>query len=591
MRICPDCDKKFDEEYTRCPDDGAVLLSLDGNQESFVQERAELQRLQMVEAPHGKYTIIAKIGQGGWGGVYKAFQHSTKRVVALKVLRADVAEDPSARRRFHQEAEAVSKLQHPNTVTMFDFGETPADVLFMAMEYVEGESLDALIAADGPLSPLRTVRICRQVALSLAEAHQHGIIHRDIKPLNIMLTEVGGQKEFVKVLDFGVAKLISSDITLTSTGSTFGTPEYMSPEQVQSRDIDHRSDLYSLGIILYEMLSGGPPFTGKSAVTVALAHARKKPPPLEIDFEMPRSLSILLKRLLSKDASARPENAMNLADELKEIESELLLSSPRARLPALAARELGRMISSNWASIITTMAVVLIMVAGLLVLKEKVLQPGESSEQSAAAAEVRSSPPEEVLAPVERDTRSPVPADLLIQGEAVVEPEVAAAAAEREDAIADVDFPLPPALPEVRSEVSPEVIPEVSPEVSPEPEDTKATTPSREEVTAELPAEVATGEPDAAPEKRTVRVTLTSNQEGAEVFLGGRSLCSTPCSRRAKAGEVRSYTVKKKGFRPLTKKVHFGRDETVLFKLKKSSPSEEDGLKGGEASSGKDGLK
>jgi len=537
----------------------------------------------MVEAPHGKYTIIAKIGQGGWGGVYKAFQHSTKRVIALKVLRADVAEDPSARRRFHQEAEAISKLKHPNTVTMFDFGETPDNVLFMAMEYVEGGSLDALIAEDGPLPPLRTVRITRQVALSLAEAHQHGIIHRDIKPLNVMLTEVGGQRDFVKVLDFGVAKLISSDVTLTSTGSTFGTPEYMSPEQVQSRDIDHRSDLYSLGIILYEMLAGGPPFTGKSAVTIALAHSRKKPPPLDTDFEMPRSLNILLKRLLSKEPSARPETAMILAEELKEIEAELLLAAPRMRLPSLALQEFGRLITANWASIITTLAVVLIMVAGLLVLKEKVLRPGKAGAGAIATEEVTDVAHEAASISALHDAKAlpPEPADSGVEAEAPARAEVSASVlAEKKDAIEDLEFPLPPRLPEIREEAGPK------------PEDAVAAVPTGMDVGPEA-QEIATPPTngDASAKKETARVTLEADQEGAEVYLGERRLCATPCTRRADAGEVRSYTVRKKGFRPVTKKVHFGQDGTVKFRLKKSSPSEEDGLKGGEPSSGKDGLK
>lgn len=577
MKICPQCNGTYTDDLTRCPQDGTGLLDLSAEQGAFVHDRDVMQRLQMVEAPHGKYTVIEKIGQGGWGGVYKAFQHSTKRVIALKVLRKDVAEDPTARRRFHQEAEAVSRLKHPNTVTMFDFGETPDGVLFMAMEYVEGQNLSFQISPDAPLKTLRAVRISRQVALSLAEAHDQGIIHRDIKPLNIMLTELGEQKDFVKVLDFGVAKLLSSDATLTSTGSTFGTPEYMSPEQVQSLDIDHRSDLYSLGIVMYEMLAGKPPFTGKSAVTVALAHARKKPAPINTHVDVYRPLAALVRDLLSKDPADRPQSAMEVAEELARIEAELSLDRPRDDRAGQFVRSLGRVVVGNWSAVITVLAVVLLVVGGLLGVKKWLVKNPDATQQASAVEAATAEPPDmvrpgagrapdvtaqpgipavDVTAEELGAPREELPFDVVGAGDTVAEQEVVSAAA--------------------------------APDLVPEPVD----------VTADAGGTTAAGDLSVLPEVVSdsavpgeVTVTITANVKGVGVYRGGRRLCTTPCPVRGLAGTSKSVTLQKNGFLPMKKRIHFAGHGELLVEMKPASMSSSDKLKGDGRPSDEDGLK
>ncbi|MCA9556679.1 MAG: serine/threonine protein kinase, partial [Myxococcales bacterium] len=183
----------------------------------------------------GKYRILQKIGEGGMGAVYTANQEPIDRKVAVKVLLSSLAHDEVAVRRFEQEAKAISRMRHPNTVTIYDFGKTAAGELYIVMEYLEGETLAELIRRERQVAPDRAARIIRQACASLSEAHAAGIVHRDLKPDNIFLTALGGEPDWVKVLDFGLAKLADNETTaqLTQRGKVFGTPRYMSPEQAQ----------------------------------------------------------------------------------------------------------------------------------------------------------------------------------------------------------------------------------------------------------------------------------------------------------------------------------------------------------------------
>ncbi|MFH1531590.1 MAG: serine/threonine-protein kinase [Pseudomonadota bacterium] len=262
----------------------------------------------------GRYTLVERIGAGGWGEVWRTVQNSTRREVALKILRRDLADGTEAQERFKLEAEAVSRLVHQNTVTLFDFGRTLEGETYMAMELLDGETLDQVLKREGPMASARALRVIRQVALSLDEAHGKGIVHRDVKPHNIMLLQRPGEPDFVKVLDFGVAKWVLEDHQLTTTGTTFGTPEYMSPEQVQSMPLDHRSDLYSLGLILFTLLAARPPFRGESPITVALQHINKRLPPLPADREVPRDVERLVRTLTAKDPARRPFSAAEVAE-------------------------------------------------------------------------------------------------------------------------------------------------------------------------------------------------------------------------------------------------------------------------------------
>lgn len=231
----------------------------------------------------GRYVLKDVIGRGGMGTVYAAEQPSVGRTVAIKVLNQEFAENPMVVRRFHQEAQAASKLTHPNTISVYDFGETDGS-LYIVMEHLIGETLKSLLKRTGRLTLNRTCLIVRQILKSIAQAHAADVIHRDLKPDNIFITRMADGSEFVKVLDFGVAKLRKaddSDTTLTQMGAVFGTPKYMAPEQTQNIDLDGRSDLYSVGIILYELLLGTVPFDGENPLAILMDHANRAPASFE----------------------------------------------------------------------------------------------------------------------------------------------------------------------------------------------------------------------------------------------------------------------------------------------------------------------
>ena len=273
----------------------------------------------------GRFTVVSRIGSGGFGVVYKARQKGMDRDVAIKVLLANLGENATVVRRFHLEALAVSKLRHPNTIQIYDFGETDAGQLYIAMEYLDGISLQDALRAEGAMSARRAVHIIVQMARSLREAHAKGIIHRDLKPDNIFLCRVGEEADFVKVLDFGVAKLREGDEnqgTLTQAGMIFGTPRYMSPEQARASEVDQRSDLYALGVILYELLTGSPPFDGANHLEILIKHIQESPVPLHTrrpDLVFPPEVSDLVFKLLSKQASQRPATSEALIREGEEI--------------------------------------------------------------------------------------------------------------------------------------------------------------------------------------------------------------------------------------------------------------------------------
>ncbi|MBN2359982.1 MAG: serine/threonine protein kinase [Deltaproteobacteria bacterium] len=276
----------------------------------------------------GRYEVYAKLGEGGMGAVYAARQAPLGRTVALKVLLKQLTEDPIAVKRFEKEALAISRLAHPNTVTIFDFGTTEQGLMYIAMEFLEGRSLRQAIEVEAPMEPRRAVRILAQIARALSEAHNRGVIHRDLKPDNIMLVPTAGEPDFVKVLDFGVAKLRAPqgvDVkTLTQGDVIFGTPRYMSPEQVNGVMNDSRSDLYAVGAIAYEMLGGCALFDGDSAMKILMAHLQQKPRPfaqLPRPVTVPGALEKLVMRLLVK----APEDRYQTADALLQALDELPL--------------------------------------------------------------------------------------------------------------------------------------------------------------------------------------------------------------------------------------------------------------------------
>jgi serine/threonine protein kinase len=261
----------------------------------------------------GRFRIVSALARGGMGAVYRAEQLPLGRAVAIKILslRQDEDQDPEFRKRFLLEASTAAKLTHPNTVRVFDYGQTEDGLYFIAMELLEGLTLKETIAKEGALEAERAVDIAKQIGRSLREAHRLGIVHRDMKPGNVMLVSRGGD-ETVKVLDFGLAKdttPVEGEVEdITQTGVFMGSPKYMSPEQIQGEKLDARSDIYSVGVMLYEMLSGRPPFVREQPMQVLMDHIRE-PAPLVMAPEgrtpLPHALTVLTMRCLAKNRTDR----------------------------------------------------------------------------------------------------------------------------------------------------------------------------------------------------------------------------------------------------------------------------------------------
>jgi eukaryotic-like serine/threonine-protein kinase len=268
----------------------------------------------------GRYEIQARIGEGGMGVVYKARQTSIDRIIAIKMLNAQMAGDPTWVQRFYNEAKACSRLQHPNTIRMFDFGQTNDGRLFMSMEFLDGMSLREALA-KGPLAPQRVVKILIQCCASLAEAHSIGIIHRDIKPDNVFLLNMAGSPDFVKLLDFSVAKLLEGDRMKTQAGVVFGTPQYMSPEQGRGLPLDARSDLYALGILAFEMLTGNVPFNDENPMSVIQMHLHAAIPPLP--QTIPYSVQQIVRRALEKEPARRYQSSGEMMQHCQQVFAEV----------------------------------------------------------------------------------------------------------------------------------------------------------------------------------------------------------------------------------------------------------------------------
>ena len=280
-----------------------------------------------------RFEIESFLAAGGMAQVYVARQMNVDRKVALKVLSPMFSMNPGVVMRFFREAKVIANLAHPNTVHLFDLGETPDKRLFIAMELLDGEELSERIRR-GRIPAQEAIPIVRQVAGSLSEAHSKGIIHRDLKPDNIFLTKLN----VVKVLDFGIAKLKESDDSdeahLTKVGTAPGTPEYMSPEQARGKELDARSDLYSLGVVLYEMLCGHPPFEESTFLATILLHVQSPPPPLPDDIPLPLR-NYVINRLLAKDPNCRPDSADAFIAELDELMQKLNPSKEQALIEEL----------------------------------------------------------------------------------------------------------------------------------------------------------------------------------------------------------------------------------------------------------------
>ncbi|MDT7605306.1 MAG: eukaryotic-like serine/threonine-protein kinase, partial [Acidobacteriota bacterium] len=270
-----------------------------------------------------KYRLDERLGEGGMGTVYRATHLLIDRPVALKVLHPRFVEDDSAQQRFRREARAAGRLQHPNAVAVTDFGRTADGYVYIVMELLEGSTLRDVMTEEAPMPVERAVGLMSQIAAAVEAAHEGGVIHRDLKPGNIFVVQRKGLPPVVKVLDFGIAKLAADSLddsdakNLTQTGVMIGTPRYMSPEQCDGEHLTPASDVYSLGIILYEMFTGETPFNGASPLAVALQHSSKPPrPPRELAPTLPAEMEAVVLHALAKKPDERPADAGALREEL-----------------------------------------------------------------------------------------------------------------------------------------------------------------------------------------------------------------------------------------------------------------------------------
>ena len=286
-----------------------------------------------------KFLVSGKVGAGGIGRVYRAVQQGLERPVALKVLHPELALDDDHKQRFHREARAASRLNHPGAVTVYDFGEWQ-DQLYIAMEFIQGESMFDLLEAEFPFAPERMVELLGQVCQVLTVAHDQGLVHRDLKPDNIMVIHPDANeptREQVKVVDFGLAILVGPEAEerMTQEGLITGTPAYMSPEQVRGTEMDTRSDLYSLGVILYELLCQEIPFTGRNATDLIIKHLFNEPEPPSARVEgvtVPPALERLALHAMAKDPDHRPQTAAEFGALLQEALAQI--QSSKGSLPA-----------------------------------------------------------------------------------------------------------------------------------------------------------------------------------------------------------------------------------------------------------------
>ncbi len=317
MLHCPTCGRHYSADFEICPDDQTPL-----------QADATVVGAPPVDPLVGhtldeKYRLEERLGIGGMGTVYRARHLLIDRPVAVKVLNQRFVEDEAARTRFRREAKAAGRLQHTNAVTVTDFGESQDGYVYLVMELLEGRTLRDVLAKEAPLDAARSVSLMMQISAAVAAAHEAGIIHRDLKPANIFIVQRAEVPAVVKVLDFGIAKLAAESLdedepmTLTQIGAMIGTPRYMSPEQCDGAELTPAADVYSLGVILYEMLTGTVPFSGSTPLAIAMKHKSETPRgPRDFVSSIPPALEQFVLHTLEKRPQDRPANAAEFRKEL-----------------------------------------------------------------------------------------------------------------------------------------------------------------------------------------------------------------------------------------------------------------------------------
>ena len=318
MKFCPVCGTEYADDVKFCPRDGQTLKSANPSGDLIGQVIAD------------RYHVTKKLGEGGMGAVYLAEHVKMGRKSAIKVMSASMSQDADAVSRFNREANNASRIQHPNICAIYDFGETPDGLMYLAMEFIEGHSLNEILKKSGPMTLQRATHILRQTAEALHVAHEGGIVHRDLKPDNIMIAQQGG-KDLVKVVDFGIAKAVGGDESgqkVTKTGLVVGTPEYMSPEQLSGDKLDGRSDLYSLALVYYRMITGTLPFLAETSQETMIKRLTDDPMPLRQALptaNFPAGLQAVMDHALARYANDRYSDALEFA---KDVEASLVGFAP-----------------------------------------------------------------------------------------------------------------------------------------------------------------------------------------------------------------------------------------------------------------------
>src|SRR6266542_943737 len=326
MLHCPTCGRHYSAAFEICPDDQSPLQA-----DATAGGPSPFDPL-VGHTLDDKYHLEARLGIGGMGTVYRARHLLIDRPVAVKVLNQRFVEDEAARTRFRREARAAGRLQHTNAVTVTDFGESNDGYVYLVMELLEGRTLRDVLAKEAPLDAARSVSLMLQISAAVAAAHQAGIIHRDLKPANIFIVQRAEVPALVKVLDFGIAKLAAESLdedeplTLTQVGTMIGTPRYMAPEQCDGAELTPAADVYSLGVILYEMLAGTVPFSGSTPLAIAMKHTSEIPrSPRDFVSTIPPALEDIILHTLEKQPQDRPANA-------EEFRKQLLATAERLGL-------------------------------------------------------------------------------------------------------------------------------------------------------------------------------------------------------------------------------------------------------------------
>jgi serine/threonine protein kinase len=351
---CPKCKAENPDTKSFCGDCGTQLPASEGISPSLTKTlQTPVKTLAKGSTFAGRYKIIEELGRGGMGVVYKAEDTKLKRTVALKLLPPELTHIPEVKERFMREAQAAAALEHPNICTVYEFDEAE-EKTFISMAYVEGQNLRKKIESD-PLELEEALRIATQVAEGLQIAHKKGVIHRDIKSANIMVTE----DNQAKIMDFGLARMTGTTL-LTQEGAAMDTIAYMSPEQARGKEVDHRTDIWSFGVVLYEMLTGELPFKGEHEQAVVYSIRKDKPRPItEVNAEIPPSIEQVVDKALEKDADKRYQQVDELLDDLKSISAGIVPEEIKVRLRKAKLRRRKRAILYAGAVGLSILALVL----------------------------------------------------------------------------------------------------------------------------------------------------------------------------------------------------------------------------------------